>query len=380
MLKSLKTTIDNKLARVQSVARDPARKPLRKIVVEVGDLLKQGGAPTLYLERLLYREGTGSVRPAPAEEPRPTVSVVVPAYNRELTLPRTLDSVLAQTYADFEVLVVDDGSADGTAAVAEAYAGRDGRVRLLRQPRNAGVSAARNRGLREARGEFVAFLDSDDEWLPEMLARQVGRFREVPDDVGLVYCGVETVVEGGAGWTFRPRHRGDVYGRLLLKNVVHTGSAVMVRRRVVESAGLFDEGIPAIEDYEYWLRVARHHPFDFVEDPLVRYHDARAPGRKSLDVGDNMEAREWFFQKHRADMERAGVAHLFLLDTVRRQLRSGHAGRGSVRDLVLRAARLRPLSVEVHRALVRHVWPRGLYRALRAGRGAVRALAGRAAS
>ena len=313
------------------------------------------------------------------EEPRPTVSVVVPAYNREGTLPRTLDSVLAQTFEDFEVLVVDDGSADGTAAVAEAYAGRDDRVRLLRQPKNAGVSAARNRGLREARGEFVAFLDSDDEWLPEKLARQVERFRQVPDDVGVVYCGVETVREGGAVWTFVPEHRGDVYGRLLVRNALHAGaSCVVVRRSVVESAGFFDEGIPAIEDYEYWLRIARHHPFDFVEDPLVRYHDVRAPGRKSLDVGDNMEAREWFFQKHRADMERAGVAHLFLLDTVRRQLKAGHADRAGVRGLVLRAARLRPFSAEVHRALVRHVWPRGLYRALRAGRGALRSLTGRA--
>ena len=147
-------------------------------------------------------------------EDAPTVSVIIPTYNRAHLLPRALESVLAQTFEDLEVLVVDDGSTDGTEAVVTGY---DDRVRYLRQPQNAGVSAARNRGLREARGEFVAFLDSDDEWFPEKLARQVERFRELPDRVGLLYCGVQFGRRPDReDWTFRPKHRGDVYETMLL--------------------------------------------------------------------------------------------------------------------------------------------------------------------
>lgn len=292
----------------------------------------------------------------------PTVSVVIPTYNRETVLPRALDSVLAQTYGDFEVIVVDDGSRDGTAGVMAEYVRRDGRVRYCRQSQNAGVSAARNRGIREAKGEFVAFLDSDDEWAPTKLERQIERFREANSEVGLVYCGVETVYGDGGGWTFVPEHRGDVYRDLLLKNVIHTGSGAMVRRSVTQAVGYFNEEIPAIEDYEYWLRISRHYQFDYVQEALVRYHDTRTTDRKSLNLDDNLEAREWFFREHGADQRKAGVAHLFLLSSARRHLRSGRVDKRVVRRLAVRAALIRPHSREVHLFLARHVWPRKLYR------------------
>src|SRR4051794_13197703 len=118
---------------------------------------------------------------APTE---PTVSVVVPTYNQPRLLSETLDGVLAQTFADFEVVVVDDGSTDDTPAVLARYAGRDGRVRVVRQP-NAGIGAARNRGLDEARGRYVAPLDHDDLWMPGKLAAQVAFMQAHPACVGV---------------------------------------------------------------------------------------------------------------------------------------------------------------------------------------------------
>lgn len=254
----------------------------------------------------------------PLHPERPAVSVVIPTYNRARLLRRAIQSVLAQTFTDFEILIVDDGSTDDTPAVVEGF--DDARIRYLPQPENAGVSAARNRGLREARGAFIAFLDSDDTWYPHKLALQVPQMRDLPDDVGLLYCGVENDDGRGNCSLVTPTHRGDLYRQLLLSNVLHGTSGVMIRRAVVATAGFFDEGIPAIEDYDYWLRVARFFKFDFIAEPLIRYHDPQWMERKSLNFGENMDARAWLFRKHATEMRRAGVADVFLLESARRHL------------------------------------------------------------
>ena len=276
----------------------------------------------------------------PDRPPLPLVGVVVPTYNRADVLPRALQSALRQTYEALEVIVVDDGSTDDTEAVVAAL--DDPRVRYVLQPRNAGVSAARNRGIREARGEFIAFLDSDDEWFPDKIERQVARFREVNNRVGLLYCGVRSVSDRRGDWTFRPKHRGDVYEAMLQRNVIHTGSGVVIRREVVDVVGGFDEEIPAIEDYEYWLRIARHFEFDFVEEPLFRYFDETDLDRKSLDTQDNHDARAYLFNKHRAEMRRVGVAPLFLTESARRHLRGPRPAGAIARRLLLQALWERP--------------------------------------
>jgi O-antigen biosynthesis protein len=274
---------------------------------------------------------------------RPAVSIIVPTYNRAALLPRALDSVFGQTFADFEVIVVDDGSTDDTAAVVARYG--DPRLRLIRQPVNAGVAAARNRGLREVRADLVAFLDSDDEWVADKLAQQVDVFRKAPDEVGLVYTGVECVLPDGRRRTDLPEARGDVYRRMLARNVVHGGgSNVMMRRSVVATVGFFDETLRAIEDYEYWLRIARFFKVDCVDAPLIRYYDPQTPERRSQALRANLEAREWFFRKHAPEMRRARVAHLFILKSMRRALGAQRPDVGIARRLALRAVREAPTS------------------------------------
>jgi O-antigen biosynthesis protein len=300
----------------------------------------------------------------------PLVSVVIPTYNRAQLVARALDSVLAQSFRDFEALVIDDGSTDDTAGVVRRYVQMDTRVRYLRQHPNRGVGAARNVGLRESRGELIAFLDSDDYWFPAKLERQVDLMRDAPADVGLVYCGVENVNERGERWLYEPKSRGDVYARLLTKNVVHSGSGVMIRRNVIRTAGFFDERIPAIEDYDYWLRISRSYRFDFVAEPLLRYFDVGGTARKSNDLQANMDARAWFFRKYEAEMRWAGAADAFLLTSAKWHVVPWYGNKWGARRLALRAVAINPRAWDAWRFLVRHTIPeplRQLVRPLRRG-------------
>ncbi len=186
----------------------------------------------------------------------PLVSVVIPSYQRERAVVDAVRSVLDQSFTDLEVLVVDDASTDGTVAAVEGLG--DDRVRVLRQAQNQGAGAARNRAMREARGRYVAFLDSDDVWLPDKLALQVAAFEAAPEAIGLIYGGTEVVDAHGVITRTSPSERGDLYRQLLARNVLHGGgSNVMIRRSVIASVGWFDESFAAIEDYDYWLRIAR---------------------------------------------------------------------------------------------------------------------------
>lgn len=198
----------------------------------------------------------------------PEISVVIPTFNMARFVGEAVRSVLDQTFADFEVLVVDDGSTDNTREVIAAI--DDPRVRYLHQE-NRGLAGARNAGIEAARGSFIAFLDADDLWLPDKLARQRQLFADRPW-VGLVYTGAY-VMEGGQVFAcHRGRYRGHVVRELLTVDniVVGSGSAAMVRRECFDRVGLFDESLSACEDWDMWLRIAARYPFDFVEQPLVK--------------------------------------------------------------------------------------------------------------
>jgi glycosyltransferase involved in cell wall biosynthesis len=294
---------------------------------------------------------------------RPTVSVIIPVYNRAHLLPRALDSVLKQTYSDFEVLIVDDCSKDDPESVIASY--QDPRLRYLRQPENRGVAAARNRGLREALAPFVAFLDDDDEWFPEKLSRQVELFLRSPPEVGLIYTGVETVMNEGSCEIQAPTERGNVYRKMLAKNCIHGGSSSMLRRNLITKIGFFDEKLLAIEDYEYWLRISRYYNFEYVEEALVRYHDIRAvsidnDSRRSRNIQANLEARNQFYQKHQAEMKKEGVAHFFLTQSANRHMASHWNDIKAARRLALKAFFHAPTSRNTIVALATTLFPRQL--------------------
>ncbi|MCU0603061.1 MAG: glycosyltransferase [Desulfobacterales bacterium] len=195
----------------------------------------------------------------------PLVSIVIPAYNRAWCLAEAVDSVLAQDFRDFELIAVDDGSADDTPQLLEGYGDA---IRVLRRG-NRGVSAARNAGIAAARGGLIAFLDSDDLWLPGKLSRQVAFFTSHPE---ALICQTEEVwVRNGRRVNPGKRHRkrGGMIFEPSLDLCLVSPSAVMVRRELFERAGLFDESLPACEDYDLWLRVSCRFPVHLIETPLI---------------------------------------------------------------------------------------------------------------
>jgi len=200
-----------------------------------------------------------------SENSAPRVSVIIPTYNRGWTIERTVDSVLAQTFRDFELIVVDDGSQDDTADILAGY-GTD--IRVIRQP-NAGVSAARNTGIRAAGGEFIAFLDSDDYWLPEKLHVQIAYLDAHP---AAVICQTEEIwIRNGKRVNPKKVHKkpsGRIF-RASLALCLVSPSAVMLRRELFDEIGGFDETLPACEDYDIWLRISAHYPVYLVHTPLI---------------------------------------------------------------------------------------------------------------
>jgi glycosyltransferase involved in cell wall biosynthesis len=195
----------------------------------------------------------------------PEISVVIPTYNRAAMVVEAVASVLAQEGADFELIVVDDGSTDET---GQRLAGFGGRLRYHREP-HAGVSAARNRGLRLSRGSLIAFVDSDDLWLPGKLRIQQQFLRQHPE---VLVCQTEEIWwRNGKRVNPKRRHQkpsGDIFRRSLNLCLV-SPSAVMMRRQLFERVGDFDEELAAAEDYDLWLRVATQYPIPLLPRALV---------------------------------------------------------------------------------------------------------------
>jgi len=216
-----------------------------------------------------------------APSPAPPVSVVIPAYNREGSIVAAIGSVLAQSFRDFELLVVDDGSRDGTLAAARGVA--DPRLRVIAAAKNGGAAAARNLGAAAARGDWIAFQDSDDEWLPRKLEKQMARLAAPDPASGAAwlgaYCGLLTLgwLDDRPGDRTRLRYvpdpavtpaEGAILAPLLMGNMISTQTLV-VRRDRFAALGGFDEATTPIEDWDFVIRLAAAGPIAFVDEPLV---------------------------------------------------------------------------------------------------------------
>lgn len=205
----------------------------------------------------------------------PLVSVVIPACNAEAFIEYTLKSVLAQTYQDFEVIVVDDGSGDRTLAIVESFMQQDARIRLLKQ-QNLGVGAARNLAMQEAKGKYIAPIDADDVWFPQKLEKQVECLENADESVGLVYSWSAYLNAAGEITGYSPfgkfgRVEGNVFKFLVFYNFLDNGSTMMFRRSCVDRVGGFNPDLKTCEDWEFYLRVAEHYEFRIVPEYLIGY-------------------------------------------------------------------------------------------------------------
>lgn len=216
----------------------------------------------------------------------PTVSVIIPTYDRRELVCEAIASVLAQSFYDFELVVIDDGSEDGTAEAVREFAG----VRYLWQPHR-GVSAARNLGVSQSSGKLLAFLDSDDLWQPRKLEQQV---TFLAAHAGAQICQTEEIwLRNNVRVNPHAKHRktsGDIFARSLERCLV-SPSAVMMRRELFERLGGFDEDLPACEDYDLWLRIAALMPVHLIETPLVIKRGGRA---------DQLSHKFWGMDRFRA--------------------------------------------------------------------------------
>lgn len=194
------------------------------------------------------------------------VSVIIPAYNAEGFIVDTVHSALGQTFQDLEVIVVDDGSKDGTLAALEQFGNR---IRVHQQA-NGGVAKARNTGVSLATGDWIAFLDADDLWLPEKLERQLAIPAVPMSYTDRINIGARGDLPERQG-DLKPMHGGDLFVPLLREGNFITNTSVMMRRALFEQLGGFYTGLNGTEDWDLWIRVAERHPIGFVNEPLVKY-------------------------------------------------------------------------------------------------------------
>ncbi|MGB5963091.1 MAG: glycosyltransferase family A protein [Coleofasciculaceae cyanobacterium] len=210
------------------------------------------------------------------------VSVIIPAYNAERTILETIASVQQQTFSDFEIIVINDGSTDRTLELVQGI--QDERVKIFSYE-NGGLPVARNRGISRAKGEFIAFIDADDMWTSDKLELQVAILQQHPE-AGVAYSWSRFMNERGElSYVVDDRHiEGNVYEKLLLNNFLNNGSSLLVRREAIESAGKFDPTLKSCEDWDFYLRLAAKWSFVLVPKPQILYRQSSTAMTSKIDV------------------------------------------------------------------------------------------------
>lgn len=212
----------------------------------------------------------------------PTISVVIPAYNAERTILETVASVLQQTFSDFELIVIDDGSRDRTVELLQSI--KDERLKVFSYE-NGGLPVARNRGISRSTGEFITFVDADDLWTPDKLELQLAALQQHPE-AGVAYSWTSCIDEQGELlFQYAPTfYEGNVYAQLLIGDFIYSGSNTMIRRQAIESAGEFDPTFKSCEDWDYWLRLAVRWPFVVVRKHQILYRRSSGAMSSKIDV------------------------------------------------------------------------------------------------
>jgi glycosyltransferase involved in cell wall biosynthesis len=287
----------------------------------------------------------------------PIISVIVPAYNAEQTILETITSVQQQTFSDFELIVINDGSTDRTLELLSTV--KDHRLKIFSYP-NGGVPVARNRGIFQATGDFIAFLDADDLWTPDKLELQLAALQQHPD-AGVVYSWAYYMDEKGESFNADNPifFAGNVYAQLLVNDFIVSGSNCLIRKQAIESVGEFDPALSCAEDWDYWLRLAAHWPFCVVPKPQIFYRISSNSASSKVEVMEkcNLIVIDRGFQSAPPELQFLKnqslantyrySAHLYLM-----RVSSADAAKQAVKNLWM--------AILLYPPILREIWTRNL--------------------
>ncbi len=238
----------------------------------------------------------------------PTVSVILPTYNRSYIIENAVKSVLNQNFPDFELIIVDDGSTDNTEEIIKSFS--DERIKYIKHKENRGASAARNTGLRISRGKYIAFIDSDDIWLKEKLNTQVEFLEESSFEIGAVFS--QTILETPRGKKIIPDKKSltheEIKEILMYKNIIPLQS-VLIKKICIEKTGFFDERFPRFQDWEFLFRIAQKFKISYLDKPLVIstiQPDGISANKKLL-----IPAFKLFIEKYKSQIKKSAIAKLY---------------------------------------------------------------------
>lgn len=206
----------------------------------------------------------------------PKVSVIIPTYNRADLLPRAIESVLNQTFKDFELIVVDDGSTDNTKELVSDFQKKDNRIQYIWQENSGAPAKPKNTGIKNSKGDYIAILDSDDEWLPEKLEKQLKLF-EKDKNLGIVGCNCYDVYATQMNKKKErkikvSRNKENQFSEILGRCFIRSSSSIVIPKFVFDSVGLYDERFKIADDWDLYLRVIPKYKFDFIDEPLFNYY------------------------------------------------------------------------------------------------------------
>ena len=231
----------------------------------------------------------------------PKVSVIIPAYNSERFLDRTIRSVINQTYKNWELLVVDDGSTDNTKEIIKSWGQKDERIRGIFLEQNSGAPAhPKNVGIQNSKGKYIAFLDHDDEWLPTKLEKQIELFEESDNPkLGFVSCNaIYVYTKQSITKEYKiPQHKNSFLA-LLESNFIPGCSSIVIKKLAIKNVGFFDENFEMIDDWDMWIRIAQKYDFDFVPESLFKYYIHGGNITKILSAGKKIEDLQYLLKKH----------------------------------------------------------------------------------
>jgi len=282
----------------------------------------------------------------------PDVSVILPSYNRQNYISRAIESVLNQTYKNFELIVVDDASEDDTPNIVSKF--NDIRIKYIRFSEQRGAAFARNEGIKIAKGKFIAFQDSDDEWLPDKLQMQIEILNSASDKVGVAYSMMLGMDNNNQEIRvtpprFTPEDK-IIYKQALAGKLMGLGLVCsLIRKSCFDKAGMFDERFKRFIDLDLFIRISRHYYFCYIDKPLIRY--SISEDSVSKDLESLVEAQELILKKYYQDIredEGVYVKYLYEIGTLRCQLGKTENGR----DYLLKALKVRPLNLKAMLALL----------------------------